>query len=345
MREFNFFAARLFTLIVFVLWAGGTLAATLDQMLDSAKKEGIIEFYGPFQIGVEGAQRLGTAFNKKYGLNITVRFTASEHMTKDVGKLVSESAAGRPPEWDSIVLTDTHHAILWLRKLHQPFDYRKLGIDPKLIHYDNGTVSFANQFALPAYNKKLVSLQNVPRRWEDLLDSKWKGNKLGMSTATPAHLASLAAGSWNEEKTTKYVKAVAQQGVILGRLGELYNRLLIGEIQVAVTLTNTFIYTAEKQGAPIVFAEGVEPVISPAYHVGVPKGAHHPTVGHLFSAFLTTGEAQEIWEKYVGHTSAFIPGTPAYKFAQGKQVVYLTQDKAQLVDRLTIDYGKIVGFP
>lgn len=345
MKKSRAFAVSIISLMVLLLWVGCASAAAVDQMLALAKKEGTVEFYGPLQVGVEGAQKLGAAFNKKYGLNITVKYTASEHMTKDVGKLVSESAAGRPPEWDSIVLTDTHHAILWLRKLHQPFEYRSLGTDTKLIHYDNGTVSFANQFALPAYNKKLLSSREVPKRWEDLLGLKWKGGKLGMSTATPAHLASLAAGSWNEEKTTKYVKAVAQQGVILGRLGELYNRLLIGEIQVAVTLTNTFIYTAEKQGAPIVFAEGVEPVISPAYHVGVPKGARHPTVGHLFSAFLTTGEAQEIWEKYVGHTSAFIPGTPAYKFAQGKQVVYLTQDKAQLVDRLTIDYGKIVGFP
>jgi ABC-type Fe3+ transport system substrate-binding protein len=177
------------------------------------------------------------------------------------------------------------------------------------------------------------------------LDLKWKGGKLGMSTATPAHLATLAAGSWGEEKTAKYVKSLAGQGLILGRLAELYNRLLIGEIQLAVTLTNTFIFTAEKQGAPIAFAEGVQPVLSPAYHVGVPKGARHPIVGHLFSAFLTSPEAQNIWEKYVGHTSAFISGTRAYKFAQGKEVIYLNQDKAQLVDRLTVNYGKIVGFP
>jgi hypothetical protein len=39
-----------------------------------------------------------------------------------------------------------------------------------------------------------------------------------------------------------------------------------------VTLTNSFIFTAEKIGAPIAFA-GIEPVVSPAYHVGMLKGA------------------------------------------------------------------------
>lgn len=56
-----------------------------------------------------------------------------------------------------------------------PFNYRALGVDPKLINFDNGTVSFANQFTLPAYNKKLLPPDDVPRNWNDLIDAKWKG--------------------------------------------------------------------------------------------------------------------------------------------------------------------------
>ncbi len=46
-----------------------------------------------------------------------------------------------------------------------------------------------------------------------------------------------------------------------------------------------------------------------------PRGARHPNVGRLFAAFLTTPEAQEIWERYNGQTSAFVPGTTTYKYA------------------------------
>jgi hypothetical protein len=46
-------------------------------------------------------------------------------------------------------------------------------------------------------------------------------------------------------------------------------------------------------------------------------------------------------EKFGGHTSAFVPGTPAYKFVQGKQTIYMKQEQAEMVDRLTTAYGKI----
>jgi ABC-type Fe3+ transport system substrate-binding protein len=116
----------------------------------------------------------------------------------------------------------------------------------------------------------------------------------------------------------------------------------LGELSIAVTLTNSFIFTAERTGAPIVFAD-VQPVISPSYHAGVLKGARHPMAAHLFAAFLTTPEAQKIWEEFVGHTSAFIPGTRANKYVQGKKVLYMTQEQSEMVERLTRDYTKILG--
>lgn len=333
-----------FTLLILSSGMQPSRAATLEDMVASAAKEGVLEFYGPTQVGPEGARHLGVAFNKKYGLNLTVKFGPSANMDRDLSRVVTEAATGREPEFDVMVFPDTYHTTLWVRKLHVPFDYGNLGVDPKVIHYDNGTVSFANQFVLPAYNKKILPSKDVPKAWHDLLDPKWKGGKLGMTNGTPAHLAALAAGAWGEEKTTKYVEALAQQGLNLGRLGEVYNRLLLGEVLVAVTLTNSFIFTAERTGAPIVFAEGIEPVISPAYHAGVLKGARHPMAGHLFAAFLTTSEAQALWGKYVGHTSAFVPGTRAHSYAQGKHVLFMTQDQAQLVERLTRLYAKAVGF-
>ena len=200
----------------------------------------------------------------------------------------------------------------------------------------------ANQFVLPAYNKNILPPKDVPKSWEDILDPKWKGGKLGMGTAVH-HLARLAT-AWGEKKMTEYVKALARQEPYLGELGTLYSRLQLGEILIAITMTDSFVHLAKLKGAPVVHAEGIEPMISPAYNAGVLKGARHPNVGHLFAVFLTTPEAQEIWEKYGGQTSAFVPGTTAYKYAQGKKVLFMTQDQAEMVDRLTREYGKMLGF-
>jgi iron(III) transport system substrate-binding protein len=336
---------RILLVVLFLMFGNLrlALATPLEDLVAAAKKEGVIELLAPSTTGEKGAQALGSAFNKKYGLNIKINYTPSSNMTGDVAKLVMGAASRATPEWDLMLVTDAHHATLWSRKLHQPFDYAKLGIAPELVQYDNGVVSLANQFVLPAYNKNILPAQDMPKRWEDLLDAKWKGGKLGVSTATH-HLSRLAVGPWGEAKATEFVGGLAKQEPILGTLANLYTRLQVGEILLAATLTDSFISQAKKDGAPIVFAEGLDPVISPTYNAGVPKGARHPNAGHLFAVFLTLLEAQEVWEKFNGQTSALIPGTTAYKYAQGKRLLQMTQNQAQTVDRLARQYGKILGF-
>ncbi|HXG53248.1 MAG TPA: extracellular solute-binding protein [candidate division Zixibacteria bacterium] len=322
--------------------AGTAASATLDDLVAGAKKEGQLEFYGPSTLGPEGAKALGEAFNKKYGLNVTLQYNPSGNMTRDTGKVIGLSASGQPAEWDVMVVTDAHHGSLWLRKLHKTFDYTQLGVKKERIEYDGGTVSIANQFALPTYNKKLLPAKDVPKKWEDLLDPRWKG-KLGVINSTH-HFARLAAGAWGEEKTTEFVRKLAAQKPILSRAGEMAQRLILGEVLLSATLQDSQLHEAEQSGAPLAFATEVQPVVSPEYHVGVLKHAPHPNVATLFVAFMASPEVQTLWKKYTGHTSAYVPGTDAYKFAQGKKVVYMKQDQAKLVDKLAREYGKILGF-
>jgi len=336
------FLAYALTLELIAGFTASALAAPIDDLIKGAKQEGTIEFYAPSTLTPQGAQALGAAFNKKYGLNVKLQYSPSGNMTRDIGKVVGLGASGVPPEWDLMVVTDAHHATLWVKKMHQPFDYKTIGVDAKAVQYDNGSVSFANQFVLPAYNKQLVQAKDAPKSWDDLLNPKWKG-KIGVSSATH-HMARLAAGPWGEEKATNFVKALTKQDLILGRLGEIYSRLLLGEIVVAVSLSDSEIKSEKNKSAPVVFAESVSPLLAPAYHAGVPKNAAHPKVAYLMAAYLTTPEAQKIWEKYAGQSSAFIPGTSAYKYVQKKQVVYMSQDQAEMIDRLAREYGKIFGF-
>lgn len=317
-------------------------AAPIDDLIAAAKKEGAVEFFAAGTLGAEGAQKLGEAFNKKYGLNIKTIYHPSSGMARDVAKVITIATAGLPSEWDVMLATDAHHASLWLKKVQQRFDYTKVGVQPRLIQYDNTTVILAHGFALPAYNKKFLPAEDVPKSWDDFLDAKWKGGKLGITDAVH-HLARLAT-AWGEEKTTKYVKALSGQQAIIGQPGHMFSRLQLGEIKAAFTLGEGYIHSAKLSGAPIVHAETVEPVIAPATNAGVIKNARHPNAGYLFSVFLTTPEAQSIWQYYRGESSAFVPGTPAYEYAQRRKMVYMTQDRAEMINRLTTEYGKILGF-
>src|SRR5262249_62197152 len=109
------------------------------------------------------------------------------------------------------------------------------------------------------YTKQLVTSQDVANSGHDLLDHKWKGGKLGMSTATH-HLARLAT-LWGESKTTEYVNLLERQEPMWGEFGALYTRLQLGEILVTITMTDSFTHQAKLKGAPIVHAEEVTAVI------------------------------------------------------------------------------------
>ena len=165
-------------------------------------------------------------------------------------------------------------------------------MDPQVIHYDSGAVSFANQIILPAYNKNILPAKDVPKRWEDLLDPRWKG-RIGVPHSLH-HFARLAAGPWGEEKATQFVRKLAELQPFLGKPAEMYTRLQLGEIDIVSNIQDSFIHQAQRKGAPLEQALGLEPVPSPAYNVGVLKGAPNPNVAHLFTAFMSLPDVQDI---------------------------------------------------
>lgn len=107
-----------------------------------------IDFYAPSTLTLQGAQALGDAFNRRYKLEIKFHYNPSGSMGKDIGKVITRAAATIAPKWNLMMTTDAHHASLWLRKSHQPFNYAQLGVSQNLIHYDSGTVSVPNQLVL-----------------------------------------------------------------------------------------------------------------------------------------------------------------------------------------------------
>jgi ABC-type glycerol-3-phosphate transport system substrate-binding protein len=76
-------------------WLSVAPAAPLDDLIAAAKKEGVLDFYGPSTLKADGAEALAHAFNKKYGTNINVKFLPSGSMTRDVGKVASQAATRR----------------------------------------------------------------------------------------------------------------------------------------------------------------------------------------------------------------------------------------------------------
>ena len=317
-------------------------AASTDELIAAAKKEGTVEYYAPGTLTPKAAKAIAKAFNKKHGLNIRVNYTPSGGISRQIGMLISQSATGVEPEWDVMTLPDTFQGRLFGRKLQIPFDYAQLGVGRETIHYRNNAVAIYSAFALPGYNTKLVAAKDVPKKWEDLLDPKWKG-KLGQSTLLH-HLARLAVTAWGEERTTEFVEGLSKQDLVLGRIAEIVQRLQLGEVQVATSILDAHVFQSKKTGAPVALAEEVSPIVGYTVQASVLKGARHPNAGHLFAAFLTTPEVQKIMYADFGESLHTVSGTPAYNLVKSKKVVFMTDKDARTVGKLQRKYSEIVGF-
>ena len=289
------FLAYALTLELIAGFTASALAAPIDDLIKGAKQEGTIEFYAPSTLTPQGAQALGAAFNKKYGLNVKLQYSPSGNMTRDIGKVVGLGASGVPPEWDLMVVTDAHHATLWVKKMHQPFDYKSIGVDAKAVQYDNGSVSFANQFVLPAYNKQLVQAKDAPKSWDELLQPKWKGEILFDESSLEEVMALLAV--WGKEKTVNYFTKLSQQQLLI-RVGRdtTTQMMMAGEAPLAIT---TYAYNNEglrAQNAPVDWiAEDLIPAL--LYPLTMARNAPHPHSAALFYDYLISEEGQRLIAK------------------------------------------------
>jgi iron(III) transport system substrate-binding protein len=153
----------------------GAGSDAIAQLYAGAKKEGTVVIWGPSDpIIYQKAQEL---LNKQYpGIKIEHFESLPEPV---VQRIVAETQAGKASSVD-IVQSGSLRALRPLidRDLlaAYPAWEKEFGLDA--LYAGNRFVGNYN-LALPiAFNSKMISAQDAPKRWEDLLDGKWKGRKI-----------------------------------------------------------------------------------------------------------------------------------------------------------------------
>src|SRR5262245_40510640 len=208
-------------------------ADRMQKLIAGAKKEGELSIYTSAQSDDMGA--LVGAFEKKYGVKVSIWRASSE---KVLQRAVQEARANRHtmdlaetngPELESMhrekllqAVKSPHHADL---------------IAPALRPHGEWVGTRLNVF-VQAYNTKAVRKEDLPKRWEDLLDPKWKG-KLGIEQEDSDWLAGMF-GDIGEAKGTRIFKEiVAKNGMSVRKGHTLLTQLVIsGEIPLALTVYN-----------------------------------------------------------------------------------------------------------
>jgi iron(III) transport system substrate-binding protein len=162
-----------------------------------------------------------------------------------------------------------------------------------------------------AYNTKLVSANEVPKTWKDLLDPKWRGKLVtahpGYSGVIATHVLALVhLHGWD------YFKQLAQNKLMLVQSAvDPAGVVASGERLVAVNGGDYYYYQMKKKGNPIEVVypkEGVPLVVSPT---AIASFAPHPNAAKLFTDFTFSRELQQVMADseglYTGHPEVKYP--------------------------------------
>ena len=147
-----------------------------------------------------------------------------------------------------------------------------------------------------AYNTRLIAPSDAPRRYEDLLDRKWRGKMAWVTQSQegmPTFITNLRL-AWGEAKAEDYLARLAGQDLIsFGESGRaLVNRVMDGEYPLALAIFMHHALISAKAGAPV-DAIPMDPVPSLSGTVVLPKHVPHPHAAMLMIDFLLSKDGQE----------------------------------------------------
>ena len=118
-------AALLFVLFPLVSISSGLAAETLDQLIAGAKKESELTFIAGAQTfgGPKTLAVLEGAFNKRFGLNMKIRFAAGPEMNAMAARVITEQKSGAKTSTDLYHGSQSHFALLHKEKALEQVDW------------------------------------------------------------------------------------------------------------------------------------------------------------------------------------------------------------------------------
>jgi iron(III) transport system substrate-binding protein len=288
-------------LVLAALWVGGALAqptgmelATYDgpdrlqKIIEGARKEGDVVLYT--SMPADDMKALADAFERKYGIKAKIWRASAD---KVLQRGTSEARANR---YEVDVLEADGPAMEGLLRekllavVRSPVQ-DDLVPEARLPHQFWVRARYS-VYAL-AYNTKSVPKADLPKSYEGLLDSRWKG-KLGIE-AEDGDWFSAVSQQLGEQKAQKLFKEiVAKNGVTVRHgHGQLTELVATGDIPLAITVYTGKVEALKRKGAPIDWFV-IPPAIARGSGVGVAARAVHPNAALLWYEFELSDEGQKV---------------------------------------------------
>jgi iron(III) transport system substrate-binding protein len=162
---------------------------------------------------------------------------------------------------------------------------------------------FGIEYIALIYNKELVKKADVPKRYEDLTDPKWKDKVVMPNPANHATTISWLIGLKenvfkSEAEWMKFVKGLAaNKPMFVASLGPTPAPIESGEKLIGISMPK---YIITKAPAPLDWARVEQPLLGTPRAIAVTSTAPHPNAARLFVDYWLSKKAMGMLAKDVG---------------------------------------------
>ena len=261
-------------------------------IVEGARQEGevIIWAVGEIQFQTMVVDR----FKKKYPFmrKVDVVRVAPERLRT---RLFAEAQTGKKSNVDVLGLSGFELFYMSNKGFFAP--YKSPEADAIMEGFKDPTGYWASYYVntlVTAYNSKLVQPKELPRGWEDLLDSKWKGNIAFFEEEYEWFANFLKVAG--RDKGLAFMRQLAQQDLLFrGGHTQMVELLAAGEFPMMAVAFAPRVSLKKAQGAPVDWL-ALDPVFSNPIGVGMYESARHPNAAKLFIDHMLSREVQqEVW--------------------------------------------------
>ena len=250
---------------------------------EAAKSEKQALLYS--SLNVDDAKRLTDAFAKKYpGVEVTANRQSANSVLQ---KVLTERRAGKDMA-DLVILGAEYLDLLQNRG----FFVKYSSPDWKAEKGDLWTTTYMSVHSV-AFNKNLVSADAAPRRYQDLLNERWRG-KLAINLGNPTWIYSML-DFFGKEKGMEFLKSIAAskprsyRGTTL-----LMQSLTAGDVELGAALNHDGVIGFVNKGAPVGLSRIEDPLYADLHGIGILSNGPHPNTARLFVDFIVSKEGQSI---------------------------------------------------
>jgi len=307
-----------------------------SALLDRAKAEGKVSFYANIT-AVEPIMKAFTAdtgVKAEYTRISTTKFVATAITEFEAGKFMADVVQAPLPVLE--LLKD--RGVLAAYRSPAAAGY------PEWTRKDDRIQLFGIEYVALIYNKELVKKADVPKRYEDLTNPKWKNKIVMADPAThPTTISWLIGLKENvfksEAEWMKFVRGLAaNRPMFVASFGPTPAPVESGEKLIAISMPK---YIITKAPAPLDWARLEQPMFGTPRAIAVTSKAPHPNAARLFVDYWLSKKAMDVLARDVGEY-VLAPGVfPPIDGISGTKVIAIRELSDEEIQKWGAQFRKI----